>query len=150
MIYDVTGLTKSRLVELEKWKRTTIFTEKYVAGGNYTNNGVDYNNSDEWNKIVYYIDGIRYIDDILNHETTYLFKRDDNVDLDRDLINKPYIKDVDKIRIVSKPSIDNDVFIDRQYISIMDKVYSLEYVKNLNELLAYVGGKYYNIKNNTK
>lgn len=149
MIHTVTGYSVSRLVELEKFKPTNVFNDKYHANGSYNNNGVDYINSIDGDIIIYYIDGIKYVDDIINNKTIYSFERDDDLSNNPDFIDLPYVKNPNKSNIISNPKINNDVFIDRQNISILDKNYRLEYINNLSELTTYISGRYFNIVNNT-
>lgn len=151
MSYVVTGECTSRLNELKKYKVTTIFTEQYFGNGSINLNGVDYNNSNE-NNIIYYIDGIKYNDIVIvtNSEnskiTKYLLI---GVGYDSsNFINVPIYKNSIKDNIISNPKTVDDVFIERQELSVFDKIYRLEHIKSLNDLKTYAGGKYFYIKNN--
>ena len=64
-------------------------------------------------------------------------------------INAPIYKDPKKENIISNPKIGDDVFIVRQALSAFDNNYRLEQIKNLNELVTYAGGNFFNIVNNT-
>ena len=59
---EITGTSTSRLNELRKYTITIDFTKQYYTGGTTSNNGVDMPNSNPLDKIIYYIDGIEYID----------------------------------------------------------------------------------------
>ncbi|MFW6377663.1 MAG: hypothetical protein ACOCZ5_03355, partial [bacterium] len=121
---------------------------KYYSDGSTSNDGVDYDNSTESEKVVYYISGIEYVDNLKTNITTFEFETID-IDNNPDFIDAPMIKHPFKSNLVSNPKIKNDVFIDRQQQSIFDKNYRLEHINNLGELTAYIAGGYYNIKNNT-
>ncbi|MFW6243060.1 MAG: hypothetical protein ACOC2W_02780 [bacterium] len=144
----VTGTSTSRLAELKKFKITDDFTNKYQPNGSINNDGVDYQNSTEDEEIVYYISGVKYVDDLDTGITTFEFETVD-IDNNSDFIDRQIIKDSNKSGIVSRPKIISDVFIDRQQQSIFDKNYRLEFINNLGELTTYIGGRYYNIKNNS-
>lgn len=148
MSYTVTGTSTSRLFELEKFKQTDVFADKYYPDGSMSNDGVDYDNSTESEKVVYYISGIKYVDNLKTDITTFEFETTD-INNNPDFIDVPMIKHPFKSNLVSNPKIKNDVFIDRQQQSIFDKNYRLEHINNLGELTAYIAGGYYNIKNNT-
>ena len=69
----ITGTTKnSRLNELKKYKITNIFSEKYIGNGSYVNDGVDFNNSISGVTVVYYIGGIKFVDNEANSITTII------------------------------------------------------------------------------
>lgn len=77
--------------------------------------------------------------------TTFTFQPNNQ----NNFIDVPYYKDPSKDNIISNPKIRNDVFIVRQELSAFDKNYKLEYIGNLNELVTYAGGNFFNIVNNT-
>lgn len=150
MSFTVTGNTSSRLNELKKIKPSNIFTEKYYGNGSYTNNGVDYLNSIENVNIIYYINNVKYNDIYLNGIwiTTYEYESVD-IDNNPNFINQRIIKNENKSKLISNPKIKNDVFIDRQEISVFDKNYRLEFINNLGDLISYAGGGYYKIVKNS-
>ena len=144
----ITGTTKnSRLNELRKYKITNVFDEKYVGNGSYNNNGVDYNNSVDDEYITYYIDGIKYVDDLTQNITT--FYTSPSITSSPNFINTNYFKDFNKENIINNPKIHNYVFIDRYEQSVFIDNYILRYVTNLSDLTTFVGGIYFNIINNT-
>ena len=146
----VTGTSTSRLYELRKYTITTVFADQYIGGGDINTDGVDYTESVEDESIVYYLGGIMYIDTIVDGVTiltTYSFTALGTSS--PDFINAPIYKDPKKENIISNPKIDDDVFIVRQELPVFEKNYRLEYINNLNDLLTYAGGNYYNIINNT-
>jgi len=145
----VTGITTSRLSELRKYTITNVFANQYIGGGNYITDGVDYINSFEYSKIIYYLGGIKHTDILSGSDsgTTFEFTPEGTSSLD--FINVPYYKDPKKENIISNPKINDDVFIIRQELSAFDKNYRLEYIKSLVDLETYAGGKFFNIVKNT-
>lgn len=144
----VTGSTESRLIELKKYRITSVFEQMYISGGTLNIDGVVYSASSS-NNIIYFIGGIKYRDvyDENSSGTTYSYTA---VGYNSpDFINLPYYKNPNKENIVSNPKIDDDVFITRQESSAFENNYRLEYVKNLNDLITYAGGNYFKIVNNT-
>jgi len=144
----VTGTTNtSRLSELRKYSTATGFTKQYFSGGTYSTDGVDYLTSISGVSITYYLGGIKYIDDVANEITTFIYAPSGTSS--PDFINAPYYKDPKKENIISNPKINDDVFIVRQELSAFENNYRLEHIRNLSELLTYAGGKYFNIVSNT-
>ncbi len=146
----VTGSSSSRLQELRKYAVTLIFTEQYISGGSWTTDGVDYGNSPTIEDVVYYIGGIRYLDETLidGTTTTFSFSAQGTGDTGN-FIYELYYKHPDKSKIISQPKIIDDVFIIREDLSAFDKNYRLEYVTNMVDLTTYAGGRFFNIVNNT-
>ena len=143
----VSGSCTSRLNELKKYKITENFSEKYFGFGSTTTNGVDYLNSTPDN-ILYYIDGIKYNDVIVNNVTNSSFEFISTGYNSVDFITDEVIKVVEKENLTSNPKIENDLFIDRQQISVFENNYKLEHIKNMVQLNTYVSGKYFNIVSN--
>ena len=148
---EITGTSISRLSELRKYTITNVFLNKYVANGDINNDGVDYGNSIETTRIIYYIGGIKYVDEISGESSgmTYTVYTPLGTGNTLNFINVPYYKDPNKENIISEPKINDDVFIIRQELSAFENNYRLEYVKNLNDLNTYAGGNYFNIVKNT-
>lgn len=159
----VTGQTNSsRLSELRKFIASTDITKQYFSGGSWTNNGVDYSQLEYTDiptlqKIVYYIDGIKFTDYVLDGITTFQYTAMGTGNthnfiqppIGKDYAETPIYKDPKKENIISLPKIDNDVFIIRQQLSAFENNYLLEYINNLSELRTFVAGNYFNIVNNT-
>lgn len=149
----VTGQTNdSRLNELKKLVVTSDINRQYFSNGSWTNNGVDLSET-EYNgtgltKIVYYINGIKYIDFPLESRTVFEYTAV-GTGSTHNFINEPYYKDPKKENIISSPKIDSDVFIIRQQSSAFENNYLLEYINNLPELQTFAAGNYFNIVNNT-
>ena len=144
----VTGSTNnSRLAELCKYATNVPFSEQYFGSGSLTIDGVDYINSPSIEYVVYFIGGIRYVDETLidgvSITFSYIPQSEDN------FINKPYYKNMNKEKIISNPKINDDVFIIRTEQSAFDKNYRFEYIRNLIDLTTYAGGSFFNIINNT-
>ena len=147
MIQSTVGY--SRLNELRKVKQTTVFSEKYVGGGNFSNNGVDYGVSTPEN-VVYYIDNIKYndvLDTETNTTTTLLsFNSINSIDnISSGNIYKKHVIDGE----YTQPKITNDVFIFREQLSGYKDNFFLNGILNMEELTTFAGGGYFSIKNNT-
>lgn len=147
--YIVTGGSTSRLNELEKYKIDPLFNEKYVSGGNWNTDGVDYVNTIQNVRIVYYLGGIQFVDTLTGVSSGTTFQFTGVGITSPDFINLPIYKNPAKENIISNPKINDDVFIVRQELSAFENNYRLEHIKNLGELLTYAGGKYFNIISNT-
>lgn len=145
----ITGNSTSRLDELKKFTHSLIFSDKYFGNGSVMSDGVDYTLSTENQFIVYYINGIRYVDNIINSGTTTTFGVTGQGYTSPDFINSYVVKLPIKDNIISNPKINNDVFIDRQQISVFDKNYRLEFIRKLVDLETYASGKYFNIVKNS-
>jgi len=146
----ITGRTdNSRLGELKKFAVGVPFSQQYIGNGSWTTDGVNYANSPTIEYVVYYIGGIRYVDQTLIDGTQTTFSYTPQGTSSPNFINEFYIKNPNKDKIISNPKIINDVFIIRDDLSAFDKNYRLEYINNLRELTTYAGGKYFNIVNNT-
>jgi hypothetical protein len=143
----VTGSSSSRLTELRKYTITTVFADQYVNGGDIDKDGVDVNNSNPSSSIIYYLGGIRYVDNVISSATTFSFTPEGTDSAN--FITAPYYKNPNKENIISNPKIYDDVFIIRQELSAFNDNYRLEYIKNLIDLETYAGGNYFNIVNNT-
>jgi hypothetical protein len=144
----ITGTTSnSRLIELKKYKVTDEFTEQYFGNGSMSTNGVDYQDSISGISVTYYIDGIKYIDNVTGNSTTFQYFPQGISELN--FTNKKYYKDFNKENIIGLPNIKNDVFIERQQLSAFNDNYKLQFINNLVDLTTYAGGKYFNIVNNT-
>ena len=145
----VTGTTNSRLIELRKYRVSGTLGDIYITGGNTTTDGISVNVSTN-TRIIYFLGGIRYVDTIDslgNTRTTFSFEAEglDNPNF----ITRYVYQDPNKENIVSKPKINNDVFISRQEISAFEKNYRLEFIENLIDLETYAGGGYFNIIKNS-
>lgn len=143
----VTGSSTSRLSELRKYTVTSIFNQQYWSDGTYTNNGVDFTQSTSGVSVVYYINGIKYIDSTNAGVTTTTFSfTPDNTGnfIDTNIYQNP-----NKENIVSNPKIYDDVFIIRQELSAFDKNFRLQYMSNLIDVVTYAGGNFFNIVSNT-
>jgi hypothetical protein len=145
----VTGSSSSRLIELRKYTVTTVFADQYFGGGSYTVDGVDYPNSIDGQKVVYYLGGIKYIDVLTGSASGTTFSFTAMGTSSPDFINVGYYKDPNKESIISNPKIYDDVFIIRQELSAFDANYRLEYIKNLVDLETYASGQFFNIVKNT-
>lgn len=139
----VTGTSKSRLYELEKYTISSNIFDRYFTSNGGNVDGVIINKSIPPNKMVYSIGGIEYTDLIENGvtNTTFKFTPSSNNNFE----NKPIYKDQNKNNIVSKPKINSDVFIARQQLSVFNNIYKLGEINNIIDLSTYASGKYFNI-----
>ena len=151
----ISGSTlNSRLAELEKYVVTSVFANKYYTNGSFTVDGIDVVNSNPLEQIVYYIGGIKYTDVIsamttgVTSGTTYMVYTPLGTGNTNNFTYSNYYKNPSKENIISNPKIDDDVFITRQEVSAFDKMYKLEFIENLNDLITYAGGNYFKIINN--
>jgi len=146
----ITGETTSRLSELRKYVVSEVFTEKYILGGSRDIDGVGYNESNIPIRIVYYLQGIRYVDYPDDNITTFDFYTQG---LESPVFhNTPNIvpyKDYRKENVRNKPKIDSDVFIVRQQLTAFENNYMLEHINNIIELTSFAGGSFFNIIKNT-
>lgn len=147
--FQVTGISSSRLSELRKYTITDVFNNQYFGNGSDINNGVDFNESIQNEKVVYYIDGIKYSDYISTTGTTTKFKFLSDYDSEITFENALMFKNPNKSKLISNPKINDDVFIIRQEASVFDWNYRLEYIKSLVDLNTYAGGNLFNIVNNS-
>ena len=145
----ITGNSTTRLDELKKFTHSEEFSEQYFGNGSVTSDGVDYAISVKDQSIVYYLNGIRYIDNIKSSGTTTTFGVTAQGYTSPDFINNYVVKLPIKDNIISNPKINNDVFIDRQQISVFDRNYRLEFIRKLVDLETYASGKYFNIVKNS-
>jgi len=143
------GTDNSRLVELKKYAVGVPFIQQYRSGGSWTTDGVDYANSPAIEYVVYYIGGIRYVDETLIDGVHTTFSFASQGISEPNFIDVPYYKNPNKEKIISNPKINDDVFIIRSDLSAFNNNYRLEYIRNLVDLTTYAGGRYFNIINNT-
>ena len=144
----ITGNCTTRLDELKKFTHSDLFIDKYFSGGTITNDGVDYYNSTS-NNIIYYLNGIKYVDTYINSSLTTTFLVNAQGYNSPDFIDSEIVKNTNKENIVSNPKINNDVFIDRQQVSVFEKNYKLEFIRKLIDLETYASGKYFKIIKNS-
>jgi len=144
----VTGTTdNSRLIELKKYAIGVPFEQQY-PNVLTSDDGVDYVDSVSGVTMVYYIGGIKFIDDVTGGTTTFSVAAQ-GTGSTANFINTSYYKDPNESKIISNPKINDDVFIIREELSAFDKNYRLEYISKLVDLTTYAGGKFFNIINNT-
>lgn len=152
----VTGETTSRLEDLRKYTITSVFSNQYFIGGNVNTNGIDLPLSDPTTQIVYYLEGIKYVDIIsgtsiysgyTSGTTLSIFTAEGLNSINS--IDTFYYKDPVKIGVSSKNKINDDVFITRQELSVFENNYRLEFIQSVNDLEEYAGGIFFNIVNNT-
>jgi hypothetical protein len=148
--YSVTGYCDSRLYLLEKYTITDNFANKYFTSTNINNDGVDLSKSTYIgdNQIIhYYIDSVEYVDTYIDSGDTYIstYFVYDSFYPNNNFINKPIYKDPLKDILTNNIKVNNDVFIERQEVSVFENNMNLEFISNLYDLKTFAGGKYYNI-----
>ena len=148
---EITGTSTSRLIELRKYTISTTVNDKYFLSSMSSVDGVDLSLSILGLYIVYYIGGIKYIDygsgDLSGITQTFYTPEGTNSTLN--FTNNYYFKHPDKNNIVSQPKTEADVFIDRSEMSAFENNFRLEEITNLNDLITYAGGNYFNIVKNS-
>lgn len=150
--YSVTGNSRSRLSELEKYVVSTNPAIKYYGGGSVTTDGLSsFSITPALTALTYYIGGIRY-DDVTPSgatatTTSFLFTINSfpwqNFDIKR------VIKFESKQNMVENSQVSRDVFIERQQQPVFERNYRLRAVNALNDVISYAGGDYFTIYNNT-
>ncbi len=145
MEYIVTGTSTSRLSELRKYTTTENFADQYVNNGSIYADGVDYINSPSTSNISYYIGGIKYNDVVGTTGTSTTFSFAGQNFPESNFENKPIYQNPNKENIVSAPKINDDVFITRQELSVLDGNYRMEYMERLVDIETYASGKFFNI-----
>jgi hypothetical protein len=147
----ITGTSRSRLAELKKFSRNPNPLDNYKQSSTPLNDGVNTAISTSTN-VVYYIGGITY-NDFENNTggttTIFSFEKGSFNIVDEEFTNYAIYKDPNKENVVSNPKVDSDVFIVRQQLSAFNDNYKLEFIEDLNDLIYYAGGNYFNIVNNT-
>lgn len=149
----ITGTSNSRLSELEKYVVSDEITEKYWLSTNSNINGVN-NILSSGNTFIYYINGITYIDSIVNNipiTTTSTPTHNFDMDINNDYINiqnKLVFKYPQFENVVSKPMVDQDINIERPNFNALEKNYRLGDINNISDLINYVAGSYFNIVDN--
>lgn len=147
----VTGTSKSRLREFRKYAVTDNFNDQYFFGGNWNTNGVSSNESDsEAGRYVYYINAVRYVDNVIGTATTTTFsfptsKMSNSLNFE----DIAYYKNPGAENAINYPKINNDLFIDRQELSAFEKNYQFEFISNLIDIESFAGNNYFNIIKNT-
>jgi hypothetical protein len=145
--HTITGECKTRLSELKKYTISEVFTDQYPINGGINGDGIDMVNTIIGSKITYYINSIMYIDTIENDVTIRTtFKLTSNSINDYNFINKPIYKNEYKNNLIDNPKINNNLFIERQELSVFENNYKLEFMNKLIDVLTYVGGKYFHVK----
>lgn len=156
--YLVTGTSSSRLSEIRKYSTSPYVYNQYFLSNDYLIDGLDLVKSGLYGTtgvtgftnytIIYYVGGIEYTQfSGVTGITTFQmietpFPPENYIDL-------PYVKDENKENMIGQPIISNDVFIVRQELSVFERNYNLEFIKNLAQLETYAGGAYFNIVKNS-
>jgi hypothetical protein len=150
--YTVTGNSRSRLSELEKYVVSTNPAIKYYSGGSVTTDGLSsFSITSAMSALTYYIGGIKYDDVTFSGATatttTFSFTMTSfpwqNFDVKR------VIKLESKQNMVENSQVNRDVFIERQSLGVFERNYRLRAVNAVNDIISYAGGDYFTIYNNT-
>jgi hypothetical protein len=140
----ITGTTESRLVELEKYTISDDIINKYILSGSSTSDGVVYNDS-TGSTITYWIGGIKYID----YSATTLFNFYSSGITSVNSLDTNIVVEDKNVNIVDDSTIDSDINIERQSISVFENHYRIATATNLNDLTTYAGGSYFNVIKNS-
>lgn len=147
----ITATTNSNLYNIRKYSNSTSIYDIYPSANTITENGVDFNLSiltGSTYEIVYYINGFKYID--LSGETNQTTVEYESISYS-DANNFNYgipIKNESIQNIITHPKIKRDVNITRQSLSVFDRIYRLQSINKLSDLVFYAGGTVFNIENN--
>ena len=153
--YTITGFSSSRLVELRKYSTSSDLNKRFFTSTDPAIDGLDLSKSitggtgTTLDIFVYYISGITYTDTVETTGTTTIFNFISSGCNTPNIINLPIIKDEAKENIIDKPEIINNVFIERQQVSVFENNFRLRNIQNIQELEFYAGGAHFNIVNNT-
>lgn len=151
--FTVTGQSKSKIEELRKYTVTQNLSNRYFTTIDPNGSGLDLSESKigdvTGDTLIYYISGITYREIRTTGTTATTFSFQSKGLNSPNFINKPMIKDESIQEIVAKPKVIENIFIDRQQVSVFENNYRLRDIRNITELQLYAGGNFYNIVNNT-
>lgn len=145
-LHSISGETYSRLSEIKKSIQSGDLDELYFLSDNIDENGLNINESISGETYTYYIDKIKYIDDVFNN-VTYFFAESFGLN-SINSINGNIYKESSLMDSVSKPNVKSDLFIDRPQIDVVKSFFRIKDINELSDLEYYVGGSYYNIYKN--
>ena len=151
--YTVTGTTtSSRLSELRKFSTSGTLSQLYFTSTDSSSDGVNTGLTTTGvtaSTYVYYLSCITYLDQVTTGTTETSFSFVSSGYSSPVFVNLPYIKNENEQNIISRPLVDNDVFIIRDENSAFENNYRLRDIGNLTELTYYAGGAHFNIVENT-
>jgi len=140
----VTGYTDSRLIELEKYTISDEIFQKYVLSGTSSSDGVVYNDS-TGSTISYWIGGINYVD----YSATTIFTYFSSGLTALNSYSTNIVVEDKNVNLTDDSKVDSDIDVDRQSISVFENHYRIATATNLNDLINYAGGSFFNIINNS-
>jgi len=148
----VTGTSRNLLENLRTYSTSNDLSKRYITSTSPAFNGLDLSltiSATTFQKYVYYINGLTYITFISGNTSntiySYITTGDNNSEL---FLRLPVIKDEKKLNQITSPSVNSEIFIERQIKSVFENNYRLSDIDSLTHLLSY-GGGYYNIIKNT-
>jgi hypothetical protein len=142
----ISGVTvQSRLVELSRYspESATTLNEKYIMRPITGGTGVV---SGDSTNINYWIDDIEFNDNLSLSATTANYTGTGYTS--PDFQYQPLLQDDLIVGLVENVRFVEDIFIDRQAISVFDTVFRLEHMDSILQLETYAGGGFFNIVNN--
>jgi len=154
--YTVTGTSTTRLNELKKYSVSSDISKAYIILDEADKNPTSFNPalrglilSETTEGVIYsyFVDGIKYVDDILTNMTTFSFFSQGYES--ENFIHKPIYKDPTIGNTIASPNVDSNVFIIREEIPVLLNNYRLSNIISLASLENYAGGKFYNIVKNS-
>ena len=151
--YTVSGSSSSRLNELRKFSVNGTLEQLYFISTDPVDDGVDNTLTETGttaSTYVYYIGGITYVEEQVSGETDNIYFMFESEGYNSDgFVNLPILKDESQLEIMSRPLVENNVFITRDENTAFQNNYRLRNITNLTELEYYAGGAYFNIIENT-
>jgi hypothetical protein len=152
-MYTITGTSDSRLLEVKKYAVSGGLSVQYFTSNNQAIDGLDVGLTTTGltaSTYVYYIGGIKYIDQMVNGTTITTFEFISLAEEDPNNFDFfPIIKLEAKQNMVENPQVNKDVFIVRQQQPVFEKNYRLRGIGSLSDVISYAGGNYFTIYNNT-
>jgi hypothetical protein len=146
----ITGTSSSRLTELRKYTVSGTLSDMYFTSTSSTQDGLNVSLSMSGMTYTYYLGGLTYVDQIVNSATTTTFSYYSyGLNDPTNFVNGRLIKDESKQNVIENPFVNSDVFIIRQELPVFEQSVRLRGINTLNEIIAYAGGNYFTIYENT-
>lgn len=123
----LSGTTESYLDEV----KTYDSENPYIIGVNGVINIVRDLTTLEYKKVDYIINNIQYTTDLVNNKTTYIFTGNTSSNYNDNFLIR---KDDITININEKPRINNLINVERQELSVLDKLMKINMLKNIEDI----------------
>ena len=146
----ITGTSSSRLIELRKYTVSGTLSDMYFTSTSPTQDGLNISLTVSGSSYVYYLGGLTYTDTVVGSATTTTFSYFSyGLNDPANFVNQHLIKLESKQNVVENPFINSDVFIIRQELPVFEQSIRLRGISSLNDIIAYAGGNYFTIYENT-